>query len=169
MKSPAHDYSSLMASIAVPGAEQAIEFYAKAFGATERYRLTDSTNGNIGYAELSLNDSLIIISEEMPRWNKSPETLGGTTVRFVLLVENADETFERAIAAGATPLMPVADQFYGYRSGNVRDPFGHEWMIQHLVEEVSPAEMQRRWDSMGNDCQASGFTPLGPRVCDSHL
>lgn len=148
MTSPAHAYPPLIASIAVPCAELAIAFYEKAFGATERYRLTDSADGKIGHSELSINGSMIMISEEMPEWNKSPETLGGTTVRFVLMVENADESFDKAVAAGATPTMPVSDQFYGYRSGNVRDPFGHEWMLLHIVEEVSPEEMQKRWDEM---------------------
>ena len=152
MKSPAHDYPPLIASIAVPGAEDAIEFYKSAFGATERYRLVDSSSGKIGHCELNLNGSMLMVSEEDPKWNKSPQTLGGTTVRFILMVESADAAFDKAVAAGATPLMPVNDQFYGYRSGNVCDPYGHVWMLQHLVEEVSPEEMQRRWDEMGKNC-----------------
>ena len=152
MKSPAHDYPPLIASISVPGAEEAIEFYKNAFEATERYRLVDSATGKIGHCELNLNGSMLMVSEEDPKWNKSPQTLGGTSVRFILMVENADAAFDKAIAAGATALMPVNDQFYGYRSGNIRDPFGHVWMLQHIVEEVSPEEMQRRWDEMVKSC-----------------
>ena len=154
MKSPAHDYPPIIASIAVPGAEAAIEFYKSAFGATERYRLVDSASGKIGHSELNLNGSMLMVSEEDPKWNKSPKTLGGTSVRFILMVENADAAFGKALAAGATPLMPVGDQFYGYRMGIVKDPFGHEWMLQHVVEEVSPEEMQRRWDEMLEDTEA---------------
>lgn len=148
-----NDYPPLIGSIAVKGADQAIEFYKNAFGASERYRLTDPGSGKIAHAELDLNGGMIMLSDENPDWNKSPETIGGTTVKFCLMVENADEAFEKAIAAGATELMPVTDQFYGYRCGNVRDPFGHEWMIQHFVEEVTPEEMQRRWDAMENESQ----------------
>jgi PhnB protein len=97
-----------------------------------------------------INDHLLMLSEEMPEWNKSPQTLGGTTVKFSLIVDNADEAFAKAIDAGATELMPLTDQFYGFRCGNVRDPYGHEWMIQHQTEKVSPEEMQRRWDAMGS-------------------
>lgn len=153
MNSPSNDYPPLIASIAVQGAGRAIEFYKEAFGATERYRLTDAGTGKIGHAELDLNGSMLMISDEDPAWNKSPVTLGGTTVRFCLMVENADASVGKAVAAGATPLGPVMDQFYGYRSGNVRDPFGHEWLIQHVIEEVSPEEMQRRWDEMVRNCE----------------
>lgn len=152
MKSPFHDYPPIIASIAAPGAEAAIEFYKSAFGAIERYRLVDSSSGKIGHCELSLNGGMIMVSEENLDWNKSPKTLGGTTVKFILMVDSADDAFGKAVAAGATSLMPVSDQFYGYRSGTVRDPSSYEWLLQHLVEEVSPEEMQRRWDAMGSKC-----------------
>ncbi|MCL4105633.1 UNVERIFIED_CONTAM: hypothetical protein GTU68_023700 [Idotea baltica] len=141
-------YPTFSPSIAVIDAPAAIDFYQRAFGATERYRLVDSASGKIGHAELVINDHLLMLSEEMPEWNKSPETMGGTTVKFSLIVDNADEAFAKAIEAGATELMPLTDQFYGFRCGNVRDPYGHEWMIQHETEKVSPEEMQRRWDAM---------------------
>lgn len=144
-----------MASIAVHGADKAIQFYQNAFGASELYRLIDSDSGKIGHAELALNGSILMLADENPQWNKSPTTLNGTTVKFCLMVEDADTAFDKALAAGATPLMPVNDQFYGYRCGTVRDPFGHEWLIQHLFEEVSPEEMQRRWDAMAKDCGPS--------------
>ena len=155
MKSPAHDYPPLIASITVRGAEKAITFYSEAFGATERYRLTNAGSGKIGHAELEVNGSMIMLADEDPQWNKAPQTLGGSAVKFILMVENADAAFDKAIAAGATPLMPVGDQFYGYRMGTVKDPFGHEWMLQHVVEEVSPEEMQRRWDKMLKDAETS--------------
>ena len=95
-----------------------------------------------------------MLSDENPAWNKSPQTLGGTPVKFSLMVENADAAIAKAVAAGATPLMPATDMFYGFRSGSVRDPFGHEWMLQHEIEKVSPEEMQKRWSAMTGNCQS---------------
>lgn len=141
-------YPSLNPTIAVHDAPAAIEFYKSVFGATERYRLVDPSSGQIVHAELLMGDSLLMLCEEMPEWNKTPRTLGGTTVRFSMHVKDADQTIARAITAGATETMPASNQFYGFRSGNIRDPFGHEWMIQHQLEEVPPDEMQKRWNSM---------------------
>lgn len=145
-------YPSFSPYITVHDAAKAIAFYNAAFGATERFRLADATSGKIGHAELDLQGSLLMLSDENPAWNKSPQTLGGTPVKFCLMVENADAAIAKAIAAGATPLMPAGDQFYGFRSGSVRDPFGHEWMLQHEIEKVSPEEMQKRWDAMLKNC-----------------
>ena len=145
-------YPAFSPYITVHNATDAIAFYHKAFGATERFRLVDSATGKIGHAELFLNDGLLMLSDENPPWNKSPLTLGGTPVKFCLMVENADDAIEQATAAGATLLMPATDMFYGFRSGSVRDPFGHEWMLQHEIEKVSPEEMQRRWSTMIKNC-----------------
>jgi len=146
-------YPSFSPYITVHDASKAIAFYNAAFGATERFRLADESSGKIGHAELDLQGSLLKLSDENPAWNKSPQTLGGTPVKFCLMVENADAAIEKAVAAGATPLMPASDQFYGFRSGSVRDPFGHEWMLQHEIEKVSPEEMQKRWNDMLGKCQ----------------
>lgn len=148
-------YPSFSPYITVHDATQAITFYHAAFGATERFRLADKSSGKIGHAELDLQGSLLMLSDENPAWNKSPQTLGGTPVKFCLMVENADAAIAKAVAAGATPLMPASDQFYGFRSGSVRDPFGHEWMLQHEIEKVSPEEMQKRWDAMLGKCPSS--------------
>ncbi|MBC7979223.1 MAG: VOC family protein [Armatimonadetes bacterium] len=153
MNTPSDSYPPFISAIAVQGASEAIDFYQRAFGATERYRLTDSASGKIGHAELDVNGSMFMLSDENPDWNKSPKTLGGTTVKFCLMVENADVSFDRAVAAGATVIMPVSDQFYGYRCGSVLDPYGYEWMLQHVVEKVPHEEMQRRWDNMVKDCK----------------
>lgn len=147
-------YPAFSPYITVHDASKAIAFYEAAFGAKERFRLADASSGKIGHAELTLLGSLLMLSDENPAWSKSPQTLGGTPVKFCLMVENADAAIERAIAAGATPLMPASDQFYGFRSGSVRDPFGHEWMLQHEIEKVSPEEMQKRWDAMLKNCQS---------------
>ncbi|MEK7953036.1 VOC family protein [Luteolibacter soli] len=146
-------YPPLSASLIVKDAKAAIDFYQRAFGATERYHLTDPSNGAIGHAELDVNGSMFMVGEEGPKSGKSPKTLGGTPVKFCLMVDDADALFDQAIAAGATSQMPMTDMFYGYRTGSVVDPFGHEWLIQALIEEVSPEEMQRRWNEMGGECK----------------
>jgi PhnB protein len=135
--------------ITVKGANAAIEFYKTAFGATELFRLTDPSTGSIGHAELLLSGSLLMLADENLEWgNKSPQTLAGTPVQLCLIVENADAVVERARAAGATVERPPTDMFYGFRSASVRDPFGHQWMIQHEIEKVSHEEMQKRWAAM---------------------
>ena len=149
-------YPPLSASLVVNDAEAAINFYRRAFGATERYRLTDPSSGKVGHAELDVNGSMFMLGEENPKMNKSPQTLGGTPVKFCLMVDDADAVFEQAIAAGATSQMPLANMFYGYRTGSLIDPFGHEWLIQTLIEEVSPEEMQRRWNEAGSQCKTEG-------------
>ena len=145
--------------LTVKGATKAIEFYTAAFGATELYRLSDPATGAVGHAEIMLNGSHLMLSDENLAWgNKSPETLNGTPVKLCLMVENTDAAVERARAAGATVDMPPMDMFYGFRSASVRDPFGHQWMIQQEIEKVSPEEMQKRWAAMlaeGAECPAS--------------
>lgn len=146
------DYPALSAYITVKDAAKAIDFYKAAFGATELFRLTMGGPDFIGHAELMINGTLIMLSEEFPGMSKSPSTLGGTAVTFCLMVENADAAFARALAAGATMLRAVADQFYGFRSGCVVDPFGHQWMIQHQFEKTTPQQMQERMSAMPGTC-----------------
>ncbi len=148
-------YPAFSPYLTVHNAAEAIAFYQKALGAEERFRLTDEGTGKIGHAELSLGHSLLMLSDENPAWSKSPQTLGGTPVKFSLMVENADAAIAKAVAAGATLLMPATDMFYGFRSGSVRDPFGHEWMLQHEIEKVSPEEMQKRFTAMIKNCPLS--------------
>jgi PhnB protein len=150
------DYPTFSPYLTVHDAAAAIKFYQAAFGATEVFRLTNPSDGKIGHAELQIDGGLIMLGDENPQWgNKSPKTLGGTPINFCLHVKNADVAFDRAVAAGASVKMPVADQFYGYRSGIIIDPFGHEWMLQHEIEKVSHEEMQKRWDAMGGECSNS--------------
>lgn len=153
MSTSSTDYPPLISYLSVHDAAKAIEFYKAAFGATERYRLADSASGRIGHAELELNGSMIMLSDEFPGFTKSPQSLAGTPVTFCLMVKNADAAFDRAVAAGAQVMRPPTDEFYGYRSATVQDPFGHKWMIQHEIEKVAPDEMQKRWDAMVQSCQ----------------
>lgn len=130
--------------ITVRGADEAIEFYKQAFGATEELRLVDS-GGNVVHAEIRIGDSVIMITDEFPEWgNQGPISLGGSPVRIHLYVEDPDAVAERAVAAGAELVIPVDDQFYGERTGRVKDPFGHSWIIAAHVEDMTGEEMQRR-------------------------
>jgi PhnB protein len=140
--------NTLIPALAVHDGVQAIAFYQQAFGATELYRLIDPESGKIGHAELLINGSTIALSDEYPAFNKTPLTLNGTAVKFTLMVDDVDVWVARSIAAGAIVVRPPSDEFYGHRSATVRDPFGHEWMLQQEIEKVIPAEMQRRWDEM---------------------
>ena len=133
--------------LAVRGAARAIEYYKKVFGATEAFRLTDPNSGKIGHAEILIGQSRIMLADEAPDWGHlSPESVGGSPVSFHLHVPNVDEMVQRAVDAGSILLRPVADEFFGERRGMVTDPFGFSWHISTTKEEVSPQEMQRRWD-----------------------
>lgn len=133
--------------ICVDNGAAAIEFYKKAFGATELMRLTD--RGKIGHAELQIGNSVIKLCDEYPEYGTlSPKTLGGSTVKMHLRVANVDEFAARAVAAGASIVRPVIDQFYGDRAGQVADPFGYTWIIATQKEEVSMTEMQQRLNDL---------------------
>jgi len=138
----------LYAYLAVHDAAAAIDFYVRAFGAKERFRLTEPS-GRIGHAELEFGPAVLMLADEFPEFGiTGPRTLGGSGTRIHLHVDDADALIERAAAAGATVVMEPTDMFYGERGGRVRDPFGHEWLIGHQIEKVEPAEMQRRYDAM---------------------
>ena len=138
----------LFAYLRVRNAPAAIEFYKKAFGATEKFRLTEPS-GRVGHAELDFDGTALMVSDEYPEMGiKGPQSIGGTSVSIHLHVDYADEVIKRAVDAGGTIVRAATDHFYGERSGTVRDPFGHEWNIGHSIEEVTPKEMQRRYDEM---------------------
>jgi PhnB protein len=129
--------------LSIDGAAKAIDFYKKVFGAQEVVR--HDMGGRIGHAELKIGKGLIMLADEFPEMNfRGPKALGGSPVMLNLYVENVDEVFRRATDAGATVDRPVADQFYGDRSGHFTDPFGHRWNVTTHVEDVSYEEMQRR-------------------------
>lgn len=132
----------------VRDAARAIEFYTQAFGGEELFRLTEP-GGRIGHAEVKIGPATIMISDEYPEYGiNGPESIGGTTFSIHLHVDKVDEVFAQAVAAGATVVRELADAFYGERGGTVRDPFGHEWLLGQHIEDVSPEEMQRRYDAM---------------------
>ena len=140
--------SSLNAYINIKGCSDAIEFYKKAFGAIEKLRLL-MPDGKIAHAELEIEGSLLMMADENPDWGtKSPETLGGNSMTISLYVPDVDQSFQKAIDAGATVIMPVKDEFYGDRTGQILDPFGYKWMIATHIEDVPQEEMQTRMNKM---------------------
>lgn len=130
-------------SLKMKDAAKAIEFYKEAFGATERGRF-DNPGGGVMHAELLIGDSVVMLGEEMPEMGaKGPKTLGGTPVRLHIYTEDVDSLFARAAKAGATVLMPVADQFWGDRYGVLADPFGHEWSIATHTKDLTMEQMKK--------------------------
>lgn len=124
-------------------AAAAIDFYKKAFGAEEQGRLT-GPDGKLAHAMLRIGDSSLMLADEYPNWGSvSPNTLKGSPVTIHLYVSNVDAAFERAVAAGATVKMPVADMFWGDRYGVLTDPFGHHWSMATHTRDVSPADMEK--------------------------
>jgi PhnB protein len=134
--------------LTVRDAPSAIEFYKKAFGATETMRMAEPS-GRIGHAEIQIGGAALMLSDEYPEMDVlGPQSRGGSTAGMQLYVEDVDAVFERAVAAGAKSIRPVADQFYGDRSGKLMDPFGHVWFVSTRKENVSPAEMMKRYETM---------------------
>jgi PhnB protein len=134
--------------LCVRGGAAAIEFYTEAFGAIELMRLAEP-DGWIGQAEIKIGDATIMLSDEYPEMEvQSPQSLGGTPVLIHLYVEDVDALFGRAVAAGAAAKRRPADRFYGDRSGTLVDPFGHRWMHATHKEDISSAEMQKRYEDL---------------------
>lgn len=138
-------YGGVTPYLIIRDAARAIDFYKKAFGATEAMRLT-YPDGKVAHAELKIGDGYVMLAEEMEGF-RGPLSLGGSPVSFLVYVPNVDEVFERAIAAGAESKRPVADQFYGDRSGTLVDPFGHVWSIATHKKDMSAEEMQKAMEA----------------------
>lgn len=137
-------YAVLTPHLSIKGAARALVFYEKAFGAKTRLRM-DAPGGIIGHAEMTIGNSVFMLADEFPGCGTSaPASVNGTTVTFYLYVKDVDAAYARALAAGATQLMPPTDMFYGDRIGSLKDPFGHVWSLATHVEDVSPKEMKKR-------------------------
>ncbi|MCW2954734.1 MAG: Glyoxalase/bleomycin resistance protein/dioxygenase [Conexibacter sp.] len=137
-------YHTASPYLAVDDAARAIEYYVKAFGAKEVVRM-DAPGGKVGHAELELGDSRIMLSDPFPQAStRPPKELGGTSASVFLYVEDVDAVVKRAVDAGATVTMEVANQFWGDRFGAITDPFGHVWSIATHVEDVPPEQMAER-------------------------
>jgi PhnB protein len=141
-------YHSVTPYMALRDARTAIDFYKRAFGAELVMKL-DMPDGSIAHAEIRIGDSILMLSEEKAEWgNRSPLTLGGSPVFLMIYVPDVDAAFARALAAGAVQVKPVEDQFYGDRSGTLKDPYGYQWTLAMHFEDVSAEEGQRRMEKL---------------------
>jgi PhnB protein len=144
VKSIPEGYEAAIPYLCVKNGSDVIDFYRRAFGAIEKYRIADPS-GKIGHAEIRIGDAVLLLADEYPEMGAlSPQSIGGSPLAIQLYVEDVDAVAERAIAAGAKELRPVEDQFYGERAGQLEDPFGHKWRLSTRKENVSVDEIQLR-------------------------
>jgi PhnB protein len=141
-------YHSITPYLILDNATAALDFYKRAFGAIETVRMP-APGGKIGHAEILIGDSVVMFADESPQMGaKSAKTIGGSPVSLMIYVENVDEQFPKALAAGGKELRPLKNQFYGDRSATLEDPFGITWTIATHVEDVSADEMRKRMAAM---------------------
>jgi PhnB protein len=141
-------YNNVTPYLVIKGAAKAIDYYKSVFGATVAVRM-DGPGGTVGHAELQIGNSRIMLADEnLQMGNRSAESIGGSPVSLYVYLPDCDKVVDKAVAAGAKVLKPVADQFYGDRSGFIQDPFGHLWGIATHVEDVSADEMKERMKKM---------------------
>ena len=167
------NYPQVMPYLIVDGASEAIEFYKGVLGATERMRL-GGPDGRVGHAELEIGEAVIMLADENPGMSiEGPKSVGGTPVTIHVYIEDADAAFERAVQAGAKPLRAVEDQFYGDRSGQFEDPYGHRWNVATHVEDISEEEMSRRAAEIGeglSEWSSRQVNPTGsPRISQGSI
>ncbi len=137
-------YHSVTPYLIIDGAARALDFYRKAFGAEETVRMP-GPDGKIGHAEMRIGNSVVMLADQNPEMGaKGPKAYGGSPITLMIYVENVDKVFAQAVAAGATVERPLANQFYGDRTGGIVDPFGHKWYLATHIEDVAPEEMKRR-------------------------
>ncbi|MGI8731927.1 MAG: VOC family protein [Pyrinomonadaceae bacterium] len=137
-------YHSVTPYLIIKGAAAAIDYYKNVFGATELFRMA-GPDGKVGHAEIKIGDSPIMLADEHPELGHlGPQTLGGTSVGIMIYVDDVDTIFNAAIGAGGQQIKPLENQFYGDRSGTLKDPFGHMWTVATHVEDVAPEEMEKR-------------------------
>jgi PhnB protein len=149
------DFHTITPQLVVKGVAEAIDWYTKALGANELLRNLAQDGKSIMHSELLLGDSRFFVVDEFPGSMASPASLGGTSITLHLYVQDVDALFGRAVAAGATVLMPVADQFWGDRYGILKDPFGHRWSMASRIEDLSPKALQARAAAWVKDREGS--------------
>ena len=141
-------YHSINPYLVVRNAARAIEFYKKVFGAEERFRMHGSDGKTIMHADLKIGDSVFMLTEESTEMKAlSPESIGGSSVSLYVYVNDVDSVFNQAVSEGATVLNPVRDQFYGDRSGYLKDPFGHLWSVATHKKDLSSDELRKAWEA----------------------
>ncbi len=144
-------YAGVTSYLIIRDAARALDFYKRAFGATELFRMP-APEGKIGHAEIRIGEGVVMLADEMPDMGYvGPQTLGGTPVSLMFYVPDVDARFAQAVAAGGTVKKPLKNEFYGDRSGTIVDPFGHVWTIATHVEDVSEAEMEKRMAALAGD------------------
>jgi PhnB protein len=149
VKSIPEGYNTVTPYLIIEGAAEAIEFYKRAFGATELFRFP-APEGKIGHAEIKIGDSPIMLADAYPQMGyKDPKSIGGSPVSLMIYIEDVDTVFNRAVAAGATVKEAVTNKFYGDRSGSLIDPFGHVWHVATHMEDVPLDEMEKRAKAAG--------------------
>ena len=143
-------YRTITPYLCIKGAGEAIDFYARALGAVEIFRMP-GPGGSVMHAEVKIGDSILMLSDEFPDWGQlGPVSRGGTTCTMMLYVLDCDASFQRAVDAGCTPTSPPKDEFWGDRFAKVTDPFGHQWAFATHIEDVSPEEMAMRMAAKGS-------------------
>jgi PhnB protein len=141
-------YHSVTPYLYIDGAAAAIEFYKKAFGAIETIRMPGA-NGKIGHAEIKIGDSTVMLADQSEQMGAyGPKHYGGVSASFMVYVEDVDAIFQRAVDAGGSVKRPLANQFYGDRTGGIEDPFGHQWYLATHIKDVSPEEMKQAMEQM---------------------
>jgi uncharacterized glyoxalase superfamily protein PhnB len=137
-------YHTVTPNICVAGADRAIDFYKRAFGAEELSRFP-APDGKIMHAEIRIGDSVVMLGDEMPdQGARSPKSYGGTPVGFFIYKDNVDSAWKQAVDAGAKAVVPLADQFWGDRTGCLEDPFGHRWWLAQHIQDLTPDELRQR-------------------------
>ena len=140
-------FSNVIPYLIIKDAPIAIEFYKNVFGANEKMRF-DNPDKTVAHAEITLGDSVIMVSEENPQYNTSPQTLKGNSVNLCIYVPDVDDVLKKAVHNGASLIAPAKDEFYGDRSGRIEDPFGYRWIISTHIKDVSEEEMKKAMDEM---------------------
>ena len=140
-------YNAVMPALAFKGADAAIVWYKNVFGARVKMRF-DNPDKTVAHAEITLGDSVIMVSEENQQYNTSPQTLKGNSVNLCIYVPDVDDVLKKAVHNGATLIAPAKDEFYGDRSGRIEDPFGYRWIISTHIKDVSQEEMKKAMDEM---------------------
>jgi PhnB protein len=146
-------YHTVTPSLFVEGAAKAIDFYKKALGAEELMRYA-GPDGKIMHAEIKVGDSIIMLADEMPEMGgRGPKSIGGTPVSFFVFGENVEAAWKRAVDAGAKEVVPLADQFWGDRTGCLVDPFGHQWWLAQHLQDLTPEEIRKNADAFFSKMQ----------------
>lgn len=145
-------YPRVTPYLIVEGAAEAIDFYSSVFGAAQRGERMEGPDGRVGHAEFTIGDAVVMIADAHPdTGHLDPKAVGGSPVTLMVYVEDVDAVFAAATERGARELRPVEDQFYGDRSGEFEDPFGHRWNVATHVEDIEPEEMARRVAALSQD------------------